>query len=242
MFWNSCSRRWARLECGNRLRTRTFMETCCWSGRRRRRPERSQRLEWRLEHPDPCPHPGARRAQTPRAHPGPSRVAGLRRVRGVGGTWDWGGRDRAVGPPWGTGGGGGDARHGSWPGSIQLCGCVGPRSERTGPRSRIPGLQAARGGPGRPGCLSAVTGLGQILAATSLPSSAASAQLAPYVCSFGSFLGPAGSDPPGVILCKWSGLPTPCSVPVGPAGKVPCPPPPRAPGAVSLSAGTACRF
>lgn len=34
MFWNSCSRRWARLECGNRLRTRTFMETCCWSGRR----------------------------------------------------------------------------------------------------------------------------------------------------------------------------------------------------------------
>ncbi|XP_070323973.1 nexilin isoform X3 [Odocoileus virginianus] len=57
------------------------METCCWSGRWRRRPERSQRLERRLEHQDPCLHPGARRAQPPRAHPGPSRVAFLRRIK-----------------------------------------------------------------------------------------------------------------------------------------------------------------
>lgn len=60
VFWNSCSRRWARLECGNRLRTRTFMETCC--RRQRRRPEGSQRLERRRqrpERPDPYPPPGA---------------------------------------------------------------------------------------------------------------------------------------------------------------------------------------
>ncbi|XP_072830249.1 nexilin isoform X4 [Vicugna pacos] len=50
------------------------METCCW--RRRRRPEGSWRLERRRrrrrpERSDPCPHPGAGRAQPPRAHPGP---------------------------------------------------------------------------------------------------------------------------------------------------------------------------
>nr|XP_031321288.1 nexilin isoform X3 [Camelus dromedarius] len=60
------------------------METCCW--RRRRRPEGSWRLEWRRrrrrpERSDPFPHPGAGRAQPPRAHPGPSLVAGSRGCR-----------------------------------------------------------------------------------------------------------------------------------------------------------------
>lgn len=88
VFWNSCSRRWARLECGNRLRTRTFMETCWWSRRRRRRqPEGSQRPERqrrRPERPDPRPHPSAGRAQPLGAHRGPQLVAGSWRVRGVG--------------------------------------------------------------------------------------------------------------------------------------------------------------
>lgn len=44
---NSCSGRWARLECGSRC-TRTFMETCCWRaaasglGRRERRGQRAE--------------------------------------------------------------------------------------------------------------------------------------------------------------------------------------------------------
>lgn len=85
VFWNSCDRRRARLECGNRLRTRTFMETCCWR-QRRRQPEGSQRLErQRRRRPDPCPHPGVGRAQPLLAPPGHSLVAGSKRVRRVAG-------------------------------------------------------------------------------------------------------------------------------------------------------------
>ncbi|XP_036868370.1 nexilin isoform X5 [Manis javanica] len=85
VFWNSCSRRWARLECGIRLRTRTFMETCCWRRRRRRRrrrrqPEGSRRLERRPECSDPCPQPGAGRAQPLGAQRGLTRVAGSRQI------------------------------------------------------------------------------------------------------------------------------------------------------------------
>ncbi|XP_030182944.1 nexilin isoform X8 [Lynx canadensis] len=53
------------------------METCCW--RRRRRPEGSQRPERRRqrpERPDPCPHPGAGRAQPLRARGGHSLLVG----------------------------------------------------------------------------------------------------------------------------------------------------------------------
>lgn len=113
VFWNSCSRRWARLECGNRLRTRTFMETCCW--RRRRRPEGSQRLEQRRRRrrrrPDPCPHPGAG-PHSLSAHPrtvarrglqagerSPGRVGQGRRSRGVGSRDGGGGcREMLPGP------------------------------------------------------------------------------------------------------------------------------------------------
>lgn len=120
VFWNSCSRRWARLECGNRLRTRTFMETCCW--RRRRRPEGSQRLEQRRRRrrrrPDPCPHPGAGpHTASPRTR-GQSLVVGSRRVRGVRGAWGRGGGAEVLGLGMAAGAAGRCSRGpSSWPGS-----------------------------------------------------------------------------------------------------------------------------
>lgn len=123
VFWNSCSRRWARLECGNRLRTRTFMETCCWRRRRRQRqrPEGSQRLEQqrqRRRRPDACPHPGAGRAQPLRAPRGQSLVVGSRRVRGVRGAWGGGGGAEVSGLRMGAGAAGRCSRCPSfWPGS-----------------------------------------------------------------------------------------------------------------------------
>lgn len=131
MFWNSCSRRWARLECGNRLRTRTFMETCWWSRRRRRRqPEGSQRPErqrQRPERPDPRPHPGAGRAQPLRAQRGHSLVAGSWRVRGVGerGAGAGAAGPEVSGPPRGRGPQG-DAPRSRLPAGLQPTGAARP--------------------------------------------------------------------------------------------------------------------
>jgi hypothetical protein len=92
VLWNSCSRRWARLECGRRLRTRTFMETCCWRRRRRRQPEGFQRRKQqrpRSQLPDPDPGGGTGRTQR-----GPWLPRSSRRVRGLGK------RGGAVGARW----------------------------------------------------------------------------------------------------------------------------------------------
>lgn len=133
VFWNSCSRRWARLECGIRLRTRTFMETCCWRRRRRRRrqPEGSRRLERRPECSDPCPQPGAGRAQPLGAQRGLTRVAGSRQVRGAGGTWGGGGGD---GDGSRSGAGAAGRR------SPRACSPRAPPQPRGAPRSLPPGL------------------------------------------------------------------------------------------------------
>lgn len=127
-----------------------------------------------------------------------------------------------------AGGGCGDTRPGCWPGSIQLWRGAGPRRERSGPRSRVPGARQ-RADRGRPGCRSAVTGLG-LLAAISLLGSAASAWLAPRPRSFGSFLSPAGIEP----SCSGAGA-GPLALSLGSEqGKCRFVPP-RAPGVVSVS-------
>lgn len=66
---NSCSGRWARLECGSRLRTRTFMETCCW--RAAARGLGAAGAAWAARRP-------GRTAQSGRSGAAPRRLAGRR--------------------------------------------------------------------------------------------------------------------------------------------------------------------
>ena len=85
-----------------------------------------------------------RRPEPASAHPGPSRVAGSRRVRGVGGTWGGGGRDGAVGSP----GAAGTRAPGPGPAPSSCGDALVPRRERNGPRSRFRGLGGGRTGVG----------------------------------------------------------------------------------------------
>lgn len=222
VFWNSCSRRWARLECGNRLRTRTFMETCCWR-RRRRQPEGSQRREQqRRRRPDPCPHPGAGRAQPLHAPRGHSLVAGSRRVRGV------------AGGAWGGGGGGVGSLPGAGvQGDARRAAASGPAPTRR--RSARSSLQLRlRAGP-RPGRLQSWVSL-TVSASTGLGSGGDFlAPLAPCLLSFECFLYSCR----GRALRERSGCQSLCSTLAVQAGKVRCRPPPRAPGAVSVSVSCA---
>lgn len=77
---NSCSGRWARLECGSRLRTRTFMETCCW--RAAARGLRAAGVAWAARRP-------GRAARSGRSGAAPRRLAGRRA--------GWGGHEGAPG-------------------------------------------------------------------------------------------------------------------------------------------------
>lgn len=238
VFWNSCSRRWARLECGDRLRTRTFMETCWWRRRRRRRrrrrPKGSQRPErQRPERPDPRPYPGAGRAQPLRAQRGHSLVAGSWRVRESGNV----GRGRR-----GPGGVGspptplrGRGPQGDVPRSRLLAGlrlqhpsargcCQLWRRGRPGPSERRPAGSAGwrPGSARRPALL------------LSAPARARSAELRSAALST-----PTGKSPP-----RASGVgAVPSLYPWGPSRyKVRCRPPPTTCPRRSVSARDACCF